>query len=120
MHAEILRSRLAAPGAVKPRQRLRAAFVERLAENIARPGAPAGIGTGSIGHDSYPLCRALLAAAGEAPLDCVPNIDRQIDPVQAGDLLDTRWRGHVNLGHVIADHVDADEDKALLPERRPD
>src|SRR5215472_1377871 len=50
VHAKILGSRLTAAGSVKAGHWPGAAFVERLAENIAWPGAAAGIGTGSIGH----------------------------------------------------------------------
>src|SRR5204862_2142736 len=54
VHAKILGAGVAAAGAVKPGHRVRAAFCERLAQHVAwpgaRPAAPAGIGTGSIGH----------------------------------------------------------------------
>src|SRR5439155_10103326 len=54
VYAEILGPRLAAAGAIEAGQRLRAAFGERLAEHVARTGAPARIGTGSIGHGLPP------------------------------------------------------------------
>src|SRR5260370_39310163 len=50
MDAEILGPSLAAAGAVEAGQRLRAAFGERLAKDVARAGAPARIRTRSIGH----------------------------------------------------------------------
>src|SRR5690606_38418200 len=39
---------------------------------------------------------------------------------EAVDLLDSGGRGHVDLGKVVADHVDADEDEAAFLERRAD
>src|SRR5205085_7466597 len=54
VHAKILGAGLAAAGAIETGQRVRAALREVLAQHVARPGArpaaPAGIGTGSIGH----------------------------------------------------------------------
>src|SRR5213082_2743472 len=53
VHAKIVGAGVAAAGAVKPGHRVRAAFCEWLAQHVAwpgaRPAAPAGIGTGSIG-----------------------------------------------------------------------
>src|SRR5258707_3378409 len=93
--SEILRPGLAAAGAVEPGQRVRAALGQWLAKHIARPwartSAPAGIGTGSIGHEillsSPRLGRAAVGAGGEPRLDRVPDRRRKIDAVEPGDLL---------------------------------
>src|SRR5689334_20754653 len=62
-----------------------------------------------------------LAAAGvEAALDGVPDVALQRDAVEAVDLLQAGRRGDVDLGQVVADHVDADEDQAALGQRRAD
>ncbi len=57
---------------------------------------------------------------GVAFFDGVPDVGFDADPVEAVDLLDAGRRGHVDLGHEAADHVDADEDEAALGERRAD
>src|SRR5260370_8661690 len=120
MDAEIVRAGLAAAGAVKRGQRFRAAFGERVAKDIARTGGP-GVGNGRIRQWNPPwLSRAAGAARGEARLDRVPDIYREIDPVEPSDLLDAGRRGHVDLGHVVADHVDPDKNQPLRPEARPD
>src|SRR5437763_16277423 len=70
---------------------------------------------------SSPLsARPPIAAGGIAGLDRVPDVARQVDAVETGDLLDAGRRGHVDLGQVIADHVDADEDEALVAQRGAD
>src|SRR3546814_14358060 len=62
-----------------------------------------------------------MARAGrQAALDGVPDVGFDPLAVEAVDLLDTGRRGDVDLGHVVADHVDADEDQALLREDRAD
>src|SRR5260370_15780531 len=88
MDAEIVRAGLAAAGAVKPGQRFRAAFGERLAKDIARAGGP-GVGTGRIRQWNPPwLSRAAGGSRGEPRLDRVPDIHREIDAVEPRDLLD--------------------------------
>src|SRR5258707_14855709 len=48
-----------------------------------------------------------LAAAGvEAALDGVPDVALQRDAIEAVDLLQAGRRGDVDLGQVVADHVD--------------
>src|SRR5437660_3987275 len=124
----MIRPGVAAAGAIETGERVRAALRERLSQHVARPGAwpaaPAGIGTGSIGHQLlrglFRLGRTAIGAGGEPRLDRVPDRRREIDAVEPGDLLDAGRRGHVDLGHVIADDVDADKYQPLLSEARPD
>src|SRR5262245_37996774 len=52
-------------------------------------------------------------------LDRVPDLGFDLGTVEAVDLLDTGRRGDIDLGHIIADHVDADEDETALLELRP-
>jgi len=46
--------------------------------------------------------------------------DKYVDAVEALELLDAGRRGHVDLGQPVADHVDADEDLAVVAQRRAD
>src|SRR5205807_6670210 len=111
VHAKIIRPGVAAAGAIETGERVRAALGERLAQHIARPGArpaaPAGIGTGSIGHqrppDLFLTCilpafsgatgsettplnglsgRTAIGAGAEPRLDRVPDRRREIDAVE--------------------------------------
>src|SRR5277367_1481985 len=52
--------------------------------------------------------------------DTVPDRLLQVHAVESGDLLEAGRRGHVDLGQPVADHVDADEDHALLTQHRSD
>src|SRR5690606_28491263 len=52
--------------------------------------------------------------------DGIPQKSRNVRAAKFLHLSDTGWRGDVNLRHVIADHVDADEDEATLAQGGPD
>src|SRR6476620_8217823 len=60
------------------------------------------------------------ALAGDLRLDPIPDHGFDADAVEAVDLLDAGGRGDVDLGEPVADHVDADEDHALLAQCRTD
>ena len=47
-------------------------------------------------------------------LDCIPQKARDIGTAEALDLADAGRRGNVDLGEIIADHVDADEKEATF------
>ena len=47
-------------------------------------------------------------------LDGVPDIGFQLGAVKMVDLLQAGGRSDVDFGHVVTDHVDADEDQPLL------
>ena len=59
-------------------------------------------------------------AGGEASLDGVPDLRLEADAVEAVDLLDAGRRGDVDLGEIVADHVDAHEDQATAAQGRAD
>src|SRR5579871_2526661 len=59
-------------------------------------------------------------AARKPGLDGVPDVPFQGDLVEAVDLLDPGGRGDVDLGQIVADHVDADEDEPALLQGRTD
>ena len=63
---------------------------------------------------------AAFGALGEAGLDGVPDAGLEADAVEAVDLLNAGRRGDVDLGEVVADHVDADENQPLLFQGRAD
>src|SRR3954454_6563553 len=56
----------------------------------------------------------------EAALDRVPQADFKLNPVQVVDFLDAGRRRDVDLGQIVSDHVDTDEDQAFFPQGRPD
>src|SRR6185436_8063667 len=60
------------------------------------------------------------AGGGVAGLDGIPDPCRKIDVIKAVDLLNARGRGDVDLGQVIANDVDADEDQPLFLQGRTD
>ena len=64
-------------------------------------------------------CR-VETALRQAAVDGVPDQGLDADTVEAVDLLDAGRRGDVDLGQVIAEHVDADEDQPALAQRRAD
>src|SRR5258708_38746824 len=64
-------------------------------------------------------CR-LPARFLETHLDSIPDLRFQRDAVETVDLLQAGRRGDVDLGEIVADHVDADEQQAALGELRPD
>ena len=49
-------------------------------------------------------------------LHSVPNRLFNLNPVEPGDFLQAGGRGHIDLGQVIADHIDAHENHSLLPQ----
>src|SRR5262245_42801917 len=53
-------------------------------------------------------------------LDGIPDQRRDIGAAEAFELADAGWRGDVDLGEELADHVDADEKEAALLEDGPD
>src|SRR5690606_5361532 len=55
-----------------------------------------------------------------ALFDSVPDHHRNIGPAEALDLANAGGRGDVDLGEVIANHVDADKDHVAFFERRGD
>src|SRR5262245_10081286 len=67
-----------------------------------------------------PLHGPLAGPAGEALLDRVPDLGFDLAAIETVDLLDAGRRGDVDLGEIVADHVDAHEDEAAFGESRPD
>src|SRR5688572_10259328 len=99
---------------------------ERVARAEPEPGEGPDLGTPTLTRSRCALATSPALRAGEgealrscrscrrvACLDRVPDARGEVDPVEAVDLLDARRRGDVDLGEVLADHVDADEDEAL-------
>src|SRR5690606_2418655 len=72
-------------------------------ECLAAPAAP-----------SHGILAAPLA------LDGIPEQAGNVGPAEALDLADAGRRGDVDFRHVVADHVDADEDEAAFLQRRAD
>src|SRR5260370_1218458 len=70
------------------------------------------------------LCDYQIEVSGlaivESCLDRVPDERLQSAPVEPVDLLNAGRRGHVDLGQIVADDVDADEEQALPAQRRTD
>src|SRR5471030_2347262 len=64
--------------------------------------------------------RTARPARAQPRLDGVP--DTRLEPclIEAVDLLDPGRRGHVDLGEIVADDVDPDEQQALLAQRGAD
>src|SRR5882724_8338969 len=91
--------------------RLYEMYIDPLKRAIAEMRAPGGTVAPGSG----------IAAAGVVTaLDGVPDVALERDAVEAVDLLQSGRRGDVDLGQVVADHVDADEDQAALGQRRAD
>ncbi len=63
-------------------------------------------------------CLLLPARFLIADLDAIPDLRLQRHAVEAVDLLQAGRRGDVDLGELVADHVDADEDQAAPRELR--
>src|SRR5262249_41964484 len=63
---------------------------------------------------SPPALGRLLASPPR--LDRVPDLALDLGAGEAVDLLDARRRRDVDLGEIVADHVDADEDEPALGE----
>ena len=61
-----------------------------------------------------------LSAGGSPGLDRVPDPGLEANAVESVDLLQAGRRGDVDLGHIIADHVDPGEDDSPLLEGRTD
>src|SRR5258708_15949048 len=57
---------------------------------------------------------------GKTRLDRIPDPRLELHPVEAVDLLDPGRRGDVDLGEVVADDVDADEEQSLSAQCRAD
>src|SRR5512143_3031388 len=55
-----------------------------------------------------------------ASLEGVPQLRLQRDAVETADFLDAGRRGDVDLGEIVADHVDADEQQATPAQLRAD
>ena len=55
-----------------------------------------------------------IAALYEPYATPFPTGGFDLDAVQTVDFLDTGWRGYVDFGQIIADHVDPNEDQAAL------
>src|SRR5215510_14386427 len=53
-------------------------------------------------------------------LDAIPDLGLERHAVEAVDLLQAGRRGDVDLGEVVTDHVDADEDHPEPGQFRPD
>src|SRR3954454_13224657 len=66
------------------------------------------------------LCASLGRLRRATVFDRVPDLRLDIDAVETVDLLNAGWRGDVDLGQVIADHVDADEDQSAFLQCRAD
>src|SRR6516162_4491731 len=64
--------------------------------------------------------RAALGALGDPGFYRVPDLWRDLHPVEPRDLLDAGRRGDVDLGQPVADHIDADKDQPLGTQGRPD
>src|SRR5450631_3537670 len=60
--------------------------------------------------------RLRLQSALRPPLllDHIPYLRRDIRPAEPGDGADARRRGHVDLGEMAVDDVDADEQQSAL------
>ena len=104
MHPEILGSGVAAAIPIEASHRLDAAFGEWLAEDVARIGyrlSLHGFGSG----------RTAIGTLGKPHFDRVPDLRRNLDPVEPRDFLDAGRRGDVDLGQPVADHVDTDKDE---------
>ena len=67
-----------------------------------------------------PSSPSSLPLAGDLRLDHVPDHSRDVVPAELCDLPDAGRRGDVDLGEVIADHVDTDEDQPALFQLRPE
>src|SRR5688572_5752541 len=52
--------------------------------------------------------------------DNVPDHGGNVRSAELGDLADAGRRGDVDLGEIVADHVDADEDQPALFQFRPE
>src|SRR5690606_22150393 len=50
----------------------------------------------------------------------IPEQCCDIGAIETFDFADTGWRRDIDLGHIIADHIDADQNEAALAERRAD
>src|SRR5258708_15715851 len=64
--------------------------------------------------------RPARPALVEPCLDRIPDERLQSAPVEPVDLTNAGRRGHVDLGQIVADDVDADEEQALPAQRRTD
>src|SRR5262249_40859188 len=64
--------------------------------------------------------RPAIGALREPRLNRVPNLWCDFDAVEPGDLLDTGWRGDIDLGEPAADYIDPDKDEPLGAQSRPD
>src|SRR5579871_4125446 len=63
------------------------------------------------GCTAEPSCRS---PRGALRLDLVPDQRRDVRAAEILDRADAGWRGDVDLGEIVADHVDADEQKPAL------
>src|SRR5690349_11097256 len=61
-----------------------------------------------------------IASPAPARFNRVPDEGGDVRPAEPLDLADAGRRRHVDLGEVVADDVDADEDEAARFQRRPD
>src|SRR5439155_24911336 len=83
----------------------------------ARPPAPRKLAAPQYRPRAAPRsCGGAGSPRPEPRLDRVPDRLFQLLAVEPVDLLDARWRGHVDLGEEFADHIDADEDQPLVLE----
>src|SRR5579883_3672732 len=53
-------------------------------------------------------------------LDAIPDLRLERHAIETVDLLHACRRGHVDLGEIISDHIDADEDQATPRQFGPD
>ena len=76
---------------------------------------------GWVRQIQYRVLSARTLMERSAPLlDRVPDQCGDVGAAEALDLPDAGRRGDIDLGQIIADHVDADEDQAALFEISPD
>src|SRR6185312_825792 len=79
------------------------------------------IGGDPINRDAAAVPRGPVAkSCSDLRLDAVPDRLLDLHPVESRDLLQTRGRGDVDLGEVIANHVDPNKNHPLVPQGRPD
>src|SRR6185503_9807643 len=74
----------------------------------------------SVSSASKPMAVRGAAAISPLLLDRVPDQRSDVGAAEALDLADAGRRGDVDLGEVVADHVDADEEEAALAQLRAD